>query len=396
MQEKLLIYIHGEESQTPSWVVSDGTHASRQTMRGDPLELKKFALNRHVIVLVPGEDVVMLRAELPKMSHFRMLQALPFALEEQLIDEVDTLHFTPLKMPEASSFAIAIAAHERMQHWLALLKSWEIEPDILTPNFFALPFNDHCSIKLYNQIAIIRFNPYFGLACDRQNLPLILTQQLPNINKVAIENYTASSLFDNTNLPLIISETTKQSSDFLIDLLNGTPDLSPYNLLHGDYAGKKTSSSTKQKVQRLAIALTVGWGFLLFIYPFVSHWMLANEAAQLNKKIAQVYYRQFPKAKSIVAPYERFTQKLRQANGADTHNGLLMLIGKIGDSIKQADGIKLNRLAFQNDQLNIDLTALSSENLSSFTKALSAHQVSFKQQNASIEGTKVNATIIIE
>ena len=61
----IVIYIHDE------WVALDKNSQDAET-----------------IAIVPAQDVLLTTAELPKLSRQRLMLALPFALEEQLIDDV--------------------------------------------------------------------------------------------------------------------------------------------------------------------------------------------------------------------------------------------------------------------------------------------------------------------
>ena len=62
-------------------------------MKGDAAALAEAALDRINIVIVPSEDVLVTTVTLPKMNRSRLLQAIPYALEEQVIEDVDTMHF---------------------------------------------------------------------------------------------------------------------------------------------------------------------------------------------------------------------------------------------------------------------------------------------------------------
>src|SRR5450755_1448661 len=70
--------------------------------RGTPIEAPSSgalanavaaAAGRHVCVLVPGTDVLLLEPEVPARAGTKLAQIVPCALEEQLADDIDDLHF---------------------------------------------------------------------------------------------------------------------------------------------------------------------------------------------------------------------------------------------------------------------------------------------------------------
>src|ERR1700687_202408 len=83
----------------------------------DHANLAALAMGKEVIVIVPGEDVLLVHAKLPKMNRSRFLKVLPFALEEQLIDEVETLHFALAETQDTGDLAVAVVRQQKMQEW---------------------------------------------------------------------------------------------------------------------------------------------------------------------------------------------------------------------------------------------------------------------------------------
>ena len=51
------------------------------------------AAGRRVCVLVPGTDVLLAEPEFPVKAGAKLQQVVPYALEEQLAEDIDDLHF---------------------------------------------------------------------------------------------------------------------------------------------------------------------------------------------------------------------------------------------------------------------------------------------------------------
>jgi general secretion pathway protein L len=72
-------------------------------------------------VLVPATEVLTTTADIPIRSGPRLRAALPFALEESLADDVDTLHFASGARRENGKLPVAVVARARMDEWLGTL-----------------------------------------------------------------------------------------------------------------------------------------------------------------------------------------------------------------------------------------------------------------------------------
>src|SRR5207253_4151131 len=92
--QQLIIYLHADETIHPDWMIlDDALHVKQHVQQGNVEELSHLAAECEVIVMVPAEEVVLTSANLPKMNRSQLAKALPFALEDQVIDDVDILHF---------------------------------------------------------------------------------------------------------------------------------------------------------------------------------------------------------------------------------------------------------------------------------------------------------------
>src|SRR5690606_28081028 len=132
--------LHQHDLNQPGWAVLDADHRVRRSMHHDQAEgLATLAEGKEIIVVVPAEDVLTTLIALPPMPKNRLLQALPFALEDQLVDDVETLHFAVGSTEINGQWPVAVVALEKMQTWMALLTSWHIKPDRLISAINGLP-----------------------------------------------------------------------------------------------------------------------------------------------------------------------------------------------------------------------------------------------------------------
>ena len=81
-----------------------------------------------IVVLVPGEDVLLTEARLSARNRAQLLQALPYAVEEQLLDPVEDLHFAATA--GGDPLGVAVVARDTAA-WLAAT-SWPRPPSAPT------------------------------------------------------------------------------------------------------------------------------------------------------------------------------------------------------------------------------------------------------------------------
>jgi len=122
VSEYLVIRLGHTPDQAVEWIVADDSGTRRgQTVSGSLADAARDVRGRPVIVLVPATEVLTTTADIPIRSGPRLRAALPFALEESLADDVDTLHFASGARRENGKLPVAVVARARMDEWLGTL-----------------------------------------------------------------------------------------------------------------------------------------------------------------------------------------------------------------------------------------------------------------------------------
>src|SRR5690349_23838077 len=94
MADWLLLRMPAEDDAPLSWAVADNhgqllSVPSHDTGGG----LHTMATGRKVALLIPAGEVSFFEAPLPAGNEARLQQLAPFALEDQVSQDIDTLHF---------------------------------------------------------------------------------------------------------------------------------------------------------------------------------------------------------------------------------------------------------------------------------------------------------------
>lgn len=380
MQKRIFIYLHTTPTLQASWIILDAFNKITASVERGELEKLTVDKDCDVIVVVPTEDVLLTQVQLPKMSRSRLMQALPFALEEQLIADVSELHFAVGDYQEDGTFPVAVIAQTKMTAWIHLFSELGISPRAFIPDIFTLDYEAFTwNINSSHHCSVVRTARFGGFACEQENLNTLV--QL----KLAEESHSDSIALANTQY----SET-----QLLENLSQKFATLAFINLLQSQFHAKPQASNTRKvwlTTCYLAIALVV----LVFMRDSISYFILHQHAKKLDAAIAQIYHANFPQATSVVAPRDRMEQKLHALSGEISKNNFLALLSMIGKSISEAH-VNIANMDFREQRVVLEISAASFDNLDAFTQALKKQGLAVKQQSAAEAGAGVKASLLIQ
>src|SRR5262245_32490046 len=104
MADWLLLRLPRTPGAEASWILADARGSALSAPQSGPLEQAAArAGGRLVCVLVPGTDVLLAEPEVPVKAGTKLQQVVPYALEEQLAQDIDDLHFAIGKRSGISS-----------------------------------------------------------------------------------------------------------------------------------------------------------------------------------------------------------------------------------------------------------------------------------------------------
>lgn len=142
MPSRLTLFLPEKPEQPIRWIAIDGNGNKEDEGRLDE-GLPDWAQELSAIGVADGRAVVTTRVAIPARSRERVRRALPFALEDQLSEDVGTLHFAPGQRDAEGRIAVTVVAHDTMRDWLERLDAAGIELDGLYPEPLILPLAPH-------------------------------------------------------------------------------------------------------------------------------------------------------------------------------------------------------------------------------------------------------------
>lgn len=402
MSKKTVIYLQFPELTTASYALINEQHEIEQSAVSLPLpDISIRSANTEVIVIIPAEDILLLSAFLPKLSAHRLKQALPFALEEHIIDDLTTLHFAVGPFQPDHTWPVAVIAKKTLENWLTILSEANIFPAMITPETFALPTATAAwFIALNNHHAIVRTGPYSGFSSEASNLATLLSLKLneelqkPNDIYLHDSDQDASAVLHSIdNIPIQVQEMSKEQ--LVQDFAKRITQQPILNLLQGSYQAKK-QISTVRKTWLTAAMIAIATVLLALAGHLISFFILQQQSTTVNTAIRHLYQKIFPTATAVTAPQESLQKKLKEVQTSANRNLFLTWLAYVGQALAATPDIHIKNLDFRNQQMTLELSAATFDSLDNVITTLQQFGLNAKQQNAVTDGEQVKANVLIQ
>jgi len=351
------MFIYLESAECASWVKLTADGAVQASGQGALAEIDSSG--ERVIVLVPGEDVLLCQAEVPGQKRRLLAQAVPYALEEQLIDDVEAQHFA-LGAVSGDQVNVAVVSQEKMQQWLALLQQAGIEADQIVADILALPLEQNrWQLLQHNKRLLLRCGEQSGMALDLDTAAFSLKALLAEAGEsrpasIKYQNFSGAGL----SLPELDVELMLEHASGLpvLAMAAAYQEQNSINLLQGQYS-RRERISKYWRPWHAAAALLAVFIVIQFANGIVDQQRLAAEKTALLADIEQIYRQTFPEARKVVnakLQMERALKSLR-GGGSATSEGFSELLAQAGEQFNQTSNLKIQRLSYKNGQLDVAL-----------------------------------------
>ena len=401
MADSLLLRLPRTPQQRAAWLLS-GSGAAQAPESG-PLELAASrARGRPVIVLVPGAEVLLMQAELPAArGGVKLQQLVPYALEEQLAEDIDELHFA-IGRRSGTRTPVAVVARRKMDEWLAALKSSGIEPTTMYADSELLPTNPAQAVALLADDSVTVRAPSGGvMMVPAETLGEALDAGAPQAPSDARGHglilYTGaaewarySAQVERLRERLETIQVQLLTSDPLLLFARQLPNTPAINLLQGPYTpvGAMTSGWRTWRVAALLLAAVVALHLIGQAAELVA---LKHRDRRLDAAITEVFRAAMPGSHDTQEARRRMELRLKQVRAGESTGGFLSALATLAKARATAPGTDLEAVSFRSGVLDLKLSAPTVNVLDALTRSLTqsgwhAHLVSGTPQGATFEG----------
>ena len=328
----------------------------------------------------PPSETLLTRVTLPTRSRAKIQQALPYALEDQLIGEPDQLHFA-YRVQDDASLAVAITARARLDAWISQLTDAGLRPTSLCPAELALPLpGASWSATFHDDEIWVRTGIASGFVCAAsiQTPPSMLETALREAREkdaapqsLALMQPPASLDPDTWATQLNLTVQT-QKQDFWATHHESTPSL---NLLQGDYAPSSQMQAMIPALRPAAIMLAI-WLVGSLGFNSWEWWQLKKTHDNLRKEMTALFKRSFPDAQVVVDPalqMQRLIDDLQNKGGKSSGADMLPLLVNIAPVVQASPKLKLRGMQYGDARVTLDVTLPDFQTMETVKNAFTAH-----------------------
>jgi len=403
MAEFLVIRLGKNPGQSANWIAVDDNGTRRSEPVTGPLpDAARDVAERNVIVLVPAASVLTTSVYVPVKGGARLRAALPFALEESLADDIDTLHFAAGKRRHSDLLPVSVVARSQMTEWLdALDTAGIVATKIMSENhgLARIPgtlsmlvaedqvmFNDGAE----NEFVMQGVKPSDVLAVagelDDESDEEGADKQQPGHLLVYCEP-GEESLFEHDWTTLrqkMASVDINLLPDGVLPRLAVTVAAGHgVNLLQGMF-GAKVEYGTAFRPWRYAAALLLALVLIGFGSKAVDYYRLAKEQTALKDQFTQEYRQIRPDDDREVVDPSSIVKSIRRSVGSlSSSDAFLPSLHQLSLALQQNSSAEIAAISYRAGVVDVHLTAPDVATLDSIQKIVS----NSGRFNASIQST---------
>lgn len=386
MAEFLVIRLDADTEAAATWIAVD----SNGTRIGAPgagrlEEAQRHTAGRDVIVLVPANCVLTTTVDIPVKRGSRLLATLPFALEEQLADDVENLHFAAGARRDNGRIPVAVVAREHMQSWLARLEQADIEPLRIVAENQGL-----ARIPGTLSLLVAEDQVFFNDGADTE----FVLQNVKPSDALAVAGALTDDGDEEASGHLLVfcePEAEKRFEHDWIALrhelasvdLNLLPDgVLPrlavtvasgrgINLLQGRY-GIRAEMGTMFKPWRFAAILLLAFGVVAVAGKGVDYYRLAQEEAALKAQFTEIYRSIRPQDnREILDPIATVSSLRRGFGGPAAAQVFLPSLQQLSLAMRQNSSATVEAISYRAGVIDVRLTAPDVATLNSIQEIVS-------------------------
>ncbi|QMU60766.1 MAG: hypothetical protein GKR92_03285 [Gammaproteobacteria bacterium] len=411
MEETVIIYIQSDllqniDTEDPhfvKWIKLD--EEGVPITRGAEARLEQVSSvtqNANVIVLLPLEKMLLTSVNTRARKQKHLQKAVPYALEDELADDVDSLHFALGNRYGENDFPVAVIDKHTLDAVLDALSEAGIYPDLLTADMFGLPFREGTwTILIENDRALVRTAKHQGFTIDLHNLQQMLTTSLRQAEETPAELNVYCCDDQQTgvkklNLPISTNELDDCPPGLFAD---GLDEDECINLLQSSYKNKD-KKHRQVGPWKVAAMLFGAWIVLSFISVFLDHARLSKQEKRLDTQIVQIMKQTFPDIQNVSADSARTKMEARLKNfmdltSASSNASFMELLAMSGESMKQAGKVDIDTMNYREGKLNMQVKSPDVQVLDSVKQSLKSKHYSTDIQSANTQGNIVEAKLVI-
>jgi general secretion pathway protein L len=385
MPHSLLLRLPPAGQEETEWLTLDETGAPTPTRQRGSLSLAAAVWRTgRVVVLAPATQILLAEPELPPGSGAKLARAVPFALEEQLTEDVDLLSFAIGRRRGKGGTPVAVVSRAVLTAWLAELNAAGFDPQAIYADISAMPENPGQTVLwLEKERLAVRRPGALPFAVELSPVkealvvagviadPLDSAEPKPKESAILyvtredwarIEGEFEDLLEDFESLKVQLL-----SDGPLPWLARGLDAPEAVNLLQGEFS-RTTDYGTRWRQWRVAAALAVA---LLVVHVAAQALQIRHakhDSAALDAEISQLFSESMP-GDALTNPRRQMQAKLERIrkSGAGPQY-FLRTLQTLSGALAVTPKTTISALSYREDALDMTVSAPSLAALSQLTQ----------------------------
>jgi type II secretion system protein L len=332
--------------------VGKGMPVALRTGSLDQLQQELEADQEASLCLVPPiESVTIRELELGEGERKYASNTVPFLVEDQLADEIETLHFALDK----SADHVAIMDKALLSDCLAPFQDFDFNIDSCIPAQMLLPYQENCWLLHYDgTYCIIRTGKTSGFIIHKELLPTFLTSLVEKhgmptagIKAFVDEQHQDSELI--ALFPEALAEKLSVENKPLLTVAAANSDITEeINLLQGEFITSTQWVKVWNRWRLAAYALLA----LVVLQTGASYFeynSLAKDNLAMRQNMEKLYRELFPRGVVVNPEHQMRTQlnELRKNSGGNNFVSQYATIGKV---LNQFQGALLSSMNYDGNR----------------------------------------------
>jgi general secretion pathway protein L len=411
MPQTLLLRLPSPGQEETEWLVLGDTEDQAPTRQRGSLSLAA-AVSRtgKVVALAPSSQILLAETQLPPGSGAKLARAVPFALEEQLTEDIDLLSFATGRRRATGGTPAAAVSRSVMQGWLAELAAAGLEPLSLYPDISLMPDNPGQTVLWLEKSRLAVRRPG-ALPFAVELSPVREALVVAGVIADPLDGSAEPKIPENALLYVTRDDWARAQAEFeplaekfeslkvqilpdgpLPWLARGLDNADAINLLQGEFV-RTSDFGTHWRQWRAAAVLAAVLLAVHVVAQALGIRQARHEAAGLDEQIAGVFAMAMPGEPMQDARRQmQMRLDLIHRRGASPE-AFLNALKILGDSVPKASKSEVDAMSFRENLLDMKVTAPNLATLSDLTQLMGKQGESAEIQSSTPTAAGVEAHI---
>jgi general secretion pathway protein L len=413
MAQTLLLRLPSPGQEETEWLTIDDSGESETTRQRGSLTLAA-AVSRSgkVVALAPATQILLAEPELPPGSGVRLARAVPFALEEQLTEDIDQLSFAVGRRNLSGTTPVAAVSRAVLHGWLEDMHAAGLEPLAIYPDISLMPDNPSLTVLWLEGERLSVRRPRaapFAVELSPVSEALVVAGVIadPLETDPAAEPKPAESAVlyitreDWTRVQDEFEDLSAKFESLKVQLLpdgplpwlaRGLAGTEAVNLMQGDFA-RTADYGARFRQWRIPAALAAGLLVAHVAAQAVQIRQAKHETAALDGQIASVFSVALPN-QTLQDPRRQMQSQLDRIrkSGAGPEE-FLRTLKILGGAMAVTPKTDIQALSFRDDSLDLKVNTQSLASLSQLSQFIATQGMTAEIQSSTPVSSGVEAHI---